>query len=123
MSIVRRSKDIGSLAVRDFPKHLVRLVYVLPVDLPSPSKRVECRRRLLSRLLIYCTNSACNREAFVTDPYSKVSKSLNTRSVLAMLTIGKERAGLESFCGVMDMLPPVSTSCYQLHNHDVTIAS
>ena len=35
---------------------------------------------------------------------------MNTRSVLAMRTIGKGRAGLESFCGVMDMLPPVSTS-------------
>ena len=61
----------------------------------------------MPRLLICCTNSVCNREAFVTDPYSKESKSLNTRSVLAMQTIGKGRAGLESFCGVMDMLPPV----------------
>ena len=32
-----------------------------------------------------------------------------------MRIIGKGRAGLESFCGVMDMLPPVTAHAYSSH--------
>ena len=37
------------------------------------------------------------------------------RSALSMRIIGKGRAGLESFCGVMDMLPPVTAHAYSSH--------
>lgn len=74
------------------------------------------RRGLASKLMICCTNVVCNREVAVCDPYSKESESLNTRSVMAMRAIGLGRSSLESFCGLMDMLPPVSPSSYSTHN-------
>ncbi len=65
------------------------------------------RRGLLSKLSICCTNTDCGKKAKVSDPYSQEAKSVNARSVLAMREIGRGRAYLQTFCGVMDMLPPV----------------
>ncbi len=42
------------------------------------------RRGLVSKLIICCTNTACNNEVALSDPYSPEAKSLNARSVLAM---------------------------------------
>ena len=69
---------------------------------------LNSRRGLLSDLRICCTNTECNKEEKVSYPYSPEAKALNLRSALSMRIIGKGRAGLESFCGVMDMLPPVT---------------
>ena len=73
---------------------------------------LNSRTGLVSDLRICCTNTECNKEE-VSDPYSPEAKALNLRSALSTRIIGKGRAGLESFCGVMDMLPPVTahTSC------------
>ena len=65
------------------------------------------QRGLLSKLSICCTNTDCGKKAKVSDPYSQEAKSVNARSVLAMREIGRGRAYLQTFCGVMDMLPPV----------------
>ena len=70
------------------------------------------RRGLVSKLMIVCTNTACRKEAVVSDPYASDAKSLNTRSVLGMQEIGRGRNGLESFCGIMDMLPPLNIPAY-----------
>ena len=74
------------------------------------------RRGLVSKLMICCANTACNKEAAVSDPYASDSKSLNTRSVLGMREIGRGRNSLESFCGIMDLPPPLSIPAYRDHN-------
>lgn len=74
------------------------------------------RRGLVSKLMICCTSSVCNREVKISDPYASNAKSLNARSVVAMRTIGRGQASLESFCGMMDMLPPVTPASFSEHN-------
>ena len=59
----------------------------------------------------------------LSDPYSQEAKSLNARSVLGMQAIGRGRASLESFCGVMDMFPPVSGPSYRDHNQHLARVS
>ena len=81
------------------------------------------RRELVSKLVICCTNSVCSKEAVVCDPYSSESKLRNTRSIMEMRQIGRGRAGLESFCGYMDMLPPVTAASYKIHNAHIAVAS
>ena len=74
------------------------------------------RRGLVSKLTICCTNTACKKEAVVSDPYASDTRSLNARSVLGMREIGRGRNSLVSFCGIMDMLPPLSIPAYTDHN-------
>lgn len=74
------------------------------------------RRGLVSKLMICCPNTAYNKESSISDPYSETAKSLNARSVLAMRTIGRGHNSLESFCGVMDMLPPLTLRAFSAHN-------
>ena len=81
------------------------------------------RRGLVSTLVICCTNSMCSKEAVVCDLCSSESKHLNTRSIMGMRQIGRGRAGLESFCGYMDMLPPVMAASYKIHNERIAVAS
>ena len=76
---------------------------------------LNSRRGLVSDLRICCTNTECNKEEKVSDPYSPEAKALNLRSALSMRVIGKGRTGLESFCGVMVMLPPVIAHAYSSH--------
>ena len=73
------------------------------------------RKELVSKLVIYCTNTACSNESTFSDSYSAESKSLNARSILGMREIGRGQASLEYFCGLMDMLPPVKTPSYRFH--------
>ena len=72
------------------------------------------RRGLVSKLTICCT--ARKKEAVVSDPYTSDAKSLNGRSVLGVREIGRGRNSLGSFCGIMDMLPPLSIPAYTDHN-------
>ncbi len=58
-------------------------------------------------------------ERKLSDPYSKESKSLNRRSVLAMREIGRGNKYMEKFFGMMDMLPPVSSRGFSLHNRSL----
>ena len=57
------------------------------------------RRGLVSKLSICC--SVCGKSSAITDPYQKRDLETNTKSVLTMRAIGKGRAGLETFCGMM----------------------
>ena len=57
----------------------------------------------MSMLTICC--SVCGKSACITDPYNDGDLDVN-RSVLAMRTIGKGRAGLATFSGMMGMKPP-----------------
>ena len=83
------------------------------------------RRGLVSKLMISCTNTACKNEALVSDPYSsdKESKALNMRSVMGMREIGRGMAGLQNFCGIMDMLPPVTVKAFRDLNETLSKAS
>ena len=75
------------------------------------------RRGLVTKLLISCSNTACNNEAAVCDPYLPESKSLNARLIFAARQFGKGRANLDFFCAYMGMLPPVSSGSFSIHTH------
>ena len=67
----------------------------------SPVKLREdlsIRRGLTLKLSFRYTNAKCEEE----------SKSQNVRSILVMRTIGRGHSGMESFCGMMGMLPLVT---------------
>ena len=49
--------------------------------------------------------------------------SMNRRAVLAMRIIGRDRADLQSFCGVMDLPPPVQYSTYSKINETLQKAA
>ena len=68
---------------------------------------LSCRRGLVSRLSIQCSNTACGAKAQVCDPYSN-AKHLNGRLVLGMRLSGRGKSAMDKFCAVMDMLPPVT---------------
>ena len=78
------------------------------------------RRGLVSKLTVCCTSTACTNNAAVSDPYVSDAKCLNARSVLGMREIGKGRNSLETFCGMMDMLPPVSIPAFSDHNRHLS---
>ena len=59
----------------------------------------------------------------ITDPYQKRDLETNTNFVLAMRAVGKGRAGLKTFCGMMGMLPPVSQRPYTTQNQNLFVAS
>ena len=72
------------------------------------------RRDLVTQVAICC--SVCGTYALVTDPYDEDDLEMNGRSVLVMRSIGRGRAGLATFCGMMGMPPPISDSNYSVHN-------
>ena len=55
---------------------------------------LSIRRGLTSKLSYWCTNTACEKDNLLSNPYSPKSKSLNVRSVLAMRTIGRGHSSL-----------------------------
>ncbi len=72
------------------------------------------RRGLVSKLSISC--SVCGKSSAITDPYSKKDLEVNSKSVIAMRVVGKGRGALETFSGLMGMLPPISQPAYSSHN-------
>ena len=72
---------------------------------------------------IICSDEDCDYAVTISDPYSSKAKSLNTRSVLAMRSIGRGHSSMSKFCGVMVMLSPLSKPCFSQHNHAIALAS
>ena len=72
------------------------------------------RRGLVTQVAICC--SVCGTYALVTDPYNEDDLEMNGRSVLTMRSIGRGRARLATFCGMMGMPPPISDSNYSTHS-------
>lgn len=75
------------------------------------------RHGLSSTLAFHCSNKKCDdQNAFPTSALISVGNltihSMNRRAVLVMRSIGRDRADLQSFCGVMDLPPPVHYSTY-----------
>ena len=82
----------------------------------------EDRQGLVSRIAICCI--VCGKQSLLTtDPYCAEDQTVNTKAVLAMRTIGKGRASLETFTAMMGMLPPVSKSSYSSHNEKIAAAT
>ena len=48
---------------------------------------------------------------------------MNSRATLDMIAIGKGRSALQTFSGVMGMLPPVCAQAYTSHNKKILEAS
>ena len=48
---------------------------------------------------------------------------MNSRATLTMRAIGKGRSALQTFSGVMGMLPPVCAQAYISHNKKILEAS
>ena len=86
---------------------------------PSPltvKEKLKFRKGLCTEKSLSCTNPLCARsDDSFSDP-CKHSKALNARSVLAERMRGKGLAGLETFCGVMSLPPPVTSKSYSEHN-------
>ena len=75
------------------------------------------RKGLVSKLVISCTSSACQEKArVIQDPKSAEDAALNIRAILGMRAIGRGRSGMDAFCGMMDMLPPLTVSPYKEQN-------
>ena len=85
------------------------------------SEDLAGRRGLVSRLMTVCTNAECTYQIIMSTPQE--SKTLNARSVLAMRSIGRGRASMESFFAMMDMLPPVQPTAFHLHKKALGTAS
>ena len=86
------------------------------------------RHGLSSTLAFHCSNKKCDdQNAFPT--YALISvvnltiHSMNHHAVLAMHSIGRDRADLQSFYGVMDLPPPVHSSTYNKINETLEKAA
>ena len=84
-------------------------------------KDFSCRRGWVAKISLSCSH--CKKEVVVTDPYKKEDVSVNSRATLAMRAIGKGRSSLQTFSGVMGMLPPVCAQAYISHNKKILEAS
>lgn len=87
------------------------------------SENLATKRGLVSQMNIICSDEDCDYAIKISDPYSSKAKSLNTRSVLAMRSIGRGHSSMSKFCGIMDMLPPLSKPCFSENNHAIAHAS
>ena len=75
---------------------------------------LSCRRDWVSKISICCT--VCGKKSSVTDPYRAEDVVVNSRAHLAMRTIGKARAGLATFSGMMGIAPPITSKHYGTYN-------
>ena len=73
------------------------------------------------KVSVCCT--VCGKKSLVTDPYCEEDLAVNSRSILGMRVIGKGRASLESFAGIMGMLPPLSKPHFSNHTKAIYLAS
>ena len=86
------------------------------------------RHGLTSTLASHCSNKKCEEQNdFPTSALISVGNltinSMNRRAVLAMRSIGCDRADLQSCCGVMDLPPPVHSSTYNKINETLEKAA
>ena len=60
--------------------------------------------------------TVCGKKSSVTDPYRPEDVVVNSRAHLAMRIIGKGRAGLATFSGMMGIAPPITSKYYGTYN-------
>ena len=68
----------------------------------------------MSKISICCT--VFGKKSSVTDPYRAEDVVVNSRAHLAMRTIGKGRAGLATFSGIIGVAPPITSKHYGTYN-------
>lgn len=73
------------------------------------------------KLAFCCT--MCGKTSVITDPHSEDDLQVNSRSVLAGRVMGKGRAGVATYHGMMGMLPPVTQQHYSYYNESIQYAS
>ena len=76
------------------------------------------RKGLVSNLSISC--SACGKSSAITDSYCQKDLEAISKSVLAMRAIGKGRTALETFCGLVCMLPSITKRAL-IRNYDSSL--
>ena len=74
----------------------------------------------MSRVTICCL--VCGKQSFLTDSYRSEDQTVSAKSILAMRTIGKGRASLDTFTAMIGMLHPVSKPSYSSHNEKIAAA-
>lgn len=95
----------------------------------QPVRLLEVKRKGLgSQFAFHCESGKCNNQrAFPNCAVYKVNNlenySINRRVVFAMRCIGDDRADLQTFCGVMDLPPPVHDNTYNIINKTVQAAA
>ena len=62
------------------------------------------RRGLVSQIKVQCV---CGWFRYITNSYDSEQNKLNTRAMFSMRMIGKGVRSLETFCGMMDLPPPI----------------
>lgn len=88
---------------------------------PKCSSRLICnegvgnRRGLVTKISFDCEGE-CGWQHLLTNPYTKESKGLNTKSVFGSRMMGKGRTGIEAIACCLDLPPPVVGSAYSEHN-------
>ena len=80
----------------------------------SVDEDIATRRGLVSRIAFRC--AACGWFHYISDSYDSQQTLVNTRSVLAARMIGKGQSSLNTFCGMMDLPPPLTSSAFSETN-------
>ena len=76
----------------------------------SADEDIATRRGLSSRIAFRC--AACGWFHYLSDSYDSQQTLVNNRSVLAARMIGKGHQSLDTFCGMMDLPPPVTSRAH-----------
>ena len=79
------------------------------------------RRGLVTDIHVSCTN--CAKRCSISNPYDADTKSVNTRSVMAIRVAGSGLASLEKFCGIMGLPPPITDHAFMEHKSDSLAAA
>ena len=80
------------------------------------------RRGIVTRIKVQCSTD-CGWFHYLSDSYDKSQTIVNTQLVLAARTVGMSQTLLTTFCGMMDMPPPISHTAYAKCNNLVLAAS
>ena len=76
----------------------------------------------MTRIKVQCSTD-CGWFHYLSDSYDKSQTIVNTQLVLAARTVGMSQTLLTTFCGMMDMPPPICTIAYSNCNKLVLAAS
>ena len=79
------------------------------------------RRGLVTDIHVSCTN--CAKRCSLSNPYDADTKSVNTRSVMAIRVAGSGLASLEKFCGIMGLPPPITDHAFMEHKSSILAAA
>ena len=88
----------------------------------SVTEDFSSQKGLVSRIKVQCSTD-CGWFHYLSDSYDKCKTIVNTQLVLAARTVGMSQMLLTTFCGMMDMPPPICAKVYANCNELVLAAS